>query len=111
MSFPALQTYTGGEVVRWIGAPGSDHPAPQVTLEAAQDADGGAAADGDRSGSTGGTYTGESDERTGGDLAALRTASVDDGPSTTLPTVLGAVGVLLGGLALGVAVTGRRRTA
>ncbi len=35
LTFKALQTYTGGEVVRWIGAPGSDRPAPQVTLVAA----------------------------------------------------------------------------
>jgi periplasmic copper chaperone A len=34
LTFKALQTYTGGEVVRWIGAPGSEHPAPQVTLVA-----------------------------------------------------------------------------
>ena len=30
--FPATQTYSNGEVVRWIGAPDSDTPAPQVTL-------------------------------------------------------------------------------
>lgn len=39
LTFKALQTYTGGEVVRWIGAPGSDRPAPQVTLVAAPAAD------------------------------------------------------------------------
>jgi uncharacterized protein YcnI len=32
LTFKALQTYAGGRVVRWIGAPGSDRPAPQVTL-------------------------------------------------------------------------------
>ena len=35
LSFKALQTYTGGEVVRWIGAPDSERPAPQVTLTSA----------------------------------------------------------------------------
>jgi uncharacterized protein YcnI len=35
LTFKALQTYRGGEVVRWIGAPGSEHPAPEVTLVAA----------------------------------------------------------------------------
>jgi uncharacterized protein YcnI len=35
LTFKALQTYTGGEVVRWIGAQDSDRPAPQVTLTAA----------------------------------------------------------------------------
>jgi len=33
--FPALQTYTGGEVVRWIGSPDADEPAPRVQLTAA----------------------------------------------------------------------------
>jgi uncharacterized protein YcnI len=33
--FPALQTYANGKVVRWIGTPSSDTPAPRVTLEAA----------------------------------------------------------------------------
>jgi len=33
--FPALQTYTGGEVVRWIGAPDADAPAPRIQLTAA----------------------------------------------------------------------------
>ena len=32
LTFKALQTYEGGEVVRWIGAPDSDEPAPTVTL-------------------------------------------------------------------------------
>jgi uncharacterized protein YcnI len=30
--FPTLQTYANGEIVRWIGAPTSDTPAPRVTL-------------------------------------------------------------------------------
>ena len=33
--FPAVQTYSGGEVVRWIGAADADEPAPRVMLEAA----------------------------------------------------------------------------
>jgi periplasmic copper chaperone A len=32
LTFKALQTYQGGEVVRWIGPGGSDEPAPVVTL-------------------------------------------------------------------------------
>ena len=35
LTFKALQTYSGGEVVRWIGTPDADEPAPQVTLTAA----------------------------------------------------------------------------
>lgn len=42
LRFPAVQTYSSGEVVRWIGPPDSEDPAPQVELTAAA-ADGGAA--------------------------------------------------------------------
>jgi uncharacterized protein len=38
LSFKAVQTYTGGEVVRWIGAEGSDNPAPIVTVTEATEA-------------------------------------------------------------------------
>jgi uncharacterized protein YcnI len=34
LAFPAYQTYSNGEVVRWTGAAGSDTPAPTVTLAA-----------------------------------------------------------------------------
>jgi len=32
LTFPAIQSYTDGEVVRWIGSPDSEEPAPTVTL-------------------------------------------------------------------------------
>lgn len=32
LTFKALQTYSNGDVVPWIGAPDSDNPAPQVAL-------------------------------------------------------------------------------
>jgi periplasmic copper chaperone A len=32
LTFKALQTYSDGDVVRWIGTPEDEHPAPQVTL-------------------------------------------------------------------------------
>lgn len=35
LTFKALQTYSSGEVVRWIGAPDAEEPAPQVKLTAA----------------------------------------------------------------------------
>ena len=35
LTFKALQTYEGGEVVRWIGPPDADDPAPTLTLTAA----------------------------------------------------------------------------
>ena len=37
LTFKALQTYRGGEVVRWIGKPDSEAPAPQVILRGAND--------------------------------------------------------------------------
>jgi uncharacterized protein len=82
LTFKALQTYAGGNVVRWIGAPGSDHPAPQVTLIADK-----AAAATPASSATPAT-----------------TAAPDDGEdSTTLPIIaliVGALGLLAGGAAL-----------
>ena len=36
LTFKALQTYSNGEVVRWIGPPDSEEPAPQVELAAAE---------------------------------------------------------------------------
>jgi uncharacterized protein YcnI len=35
LTFKALQTYSDGDVVRWIGAPDAEEPAPQVKLTAA----------------------------------------------------------------------------
>lgn len=34
LTFKALQTYSSGEIVRWIGSPSSDEPAPTVTVTA-----------------------------------------------------------------------------
>jgi periplasmic copper chaperone A len=43
VTFKALQTYSNGEVARWIGPPDSEEPAPQVKLTAAEPEGGGAA--------------------------------------------------------------------
>jgi uncharacterized protein YcnI len=37
LTFKAIQTYSSGEVVRWIGPPDSEEPAPQVELTAAEE--------------------------------------------------------------------------
>ncbi len=47
LTFKALQTYESGEVVRWIGEPDSDEPAPQVTLTDAEAEHGAAPEDDD----------------------------------------------------------------
>jgi uncharacterized protein YcnI len=48
LTFKAVQTYSNGDIVRWIGAPGTDTPAPQVLLtnenSAVQDFPGGVTA-------------------------------------------------------------------
>jgi uncharacterized protein len=36
LTFKAVQTYSNGEVVRWIGPPDAEEPAPQVKLTAAE---------------------------------------------------------------------------
>lgn len=41
VTFKALQTYSNGEVARWIGPPDSEEPAPQVKLTAAEAEGGG----------------------------------------------------------------------
>ena len=84
LTFKALQTYSNGEVVRWIGAPDSEEPAPQVSVVAAT-ADGHAAT---------------------ADTAASTPAAAsddDDGASKGLAItalVVGILGLLAGGAAL-----------
>jgi uncharacterized protein len=77
LTFPAVQTYSNGDIVRWIGAPDSQHPAPQVTV----------------------TATGSATAAT----ASTDESSDDSGAPTWLAVValvLGALGALLGGAAL-----------
>jgi MYXO-CTERM domain-containing protein len=35
LTFKAIQTYSNGKVVRWIGSPSTSDPAPQVLVKAA----------------------------------------------------------------------------
>jgi uncharacterized protein YcnI len=43
LAFPAVQTYSSGEVVRWIGPPDADEPAPSVMITEPQPEEGQAA--------------------------------------------------------------------
>lgn len=47
LTFPAVQSYSDGEVVRWIGSPDSEEPAPTVALGAPAEDGHGATAPGD----------------------------------------------------------------
>ena len=81
LTFKALQTYSGGEVVRWIGAEDSENPAPIVTVSAA---------------------AGEEHNATPTAVAAERTsATTEDDGGNGLAIVALIVGAL--GLAVGVA--------
>ena len=89
LTFKALQTYSNGDVVRWIGAPDADEPAPRVQLTAAAS----------------GVSIPPASRRTRRRRRAG--ASTDDGGgSDTLSIIalaLGAIGLVVGGMALGVA--------
>ncbi len=79
LTFKALQTYDNGEVVRWIGAPDSDEPAPQVAVTERED----------HHGATEDSESTDSEDSDGGSdglaIAAL---------------IVGALGLLAGGTAL-----------
>ena len=79
LTFKALQTYDDGEVVRWIGAPDSEEPAPQVAVT---------------EGSEGHHAAAEDDEAEADD-------SDDDGNGLAIAALIVAVlGLLAGGAAL-----------
>jgi uncharacterized protein YcnI len=98
MTFKALQTYSNGETVSWIDLPAAgssdepEHPAPTLTLAPA-----------------GGAATAPATN-----AAAAPAAASDEGAgggSVTGAYVVGGIGLVAGLAALGVAVSGRRRTA
>jgi uncharacterized protein YcnI len=89
LRFKALQTYADGTVVRWIGAPDSENPAAVVKVDA----------------SAAKQNAGGEGEAAGGAPAPAVAASSNDGGggSDTLAIVLGAAGLVLGLIALIVA--------
>jgi uncharacterized protein len=97
LTFKALQTYSSGEVVRWIGSPDADQPAPQVKLAAATEAAEGGAAHG---------------SGPAAQPAASRSGGGDGGGTDTLSVValiVGALGLLAG--VAGLTAVRRARTA
>jgi periplasmic copper chaperone A len=81
LTFPAVQTYAGGEVVRWIGPEDSEEPAPRVNVTAAEEEEGAA------------------EEPAAQQQAPAAAEDGDDGGSDTLAIialVLGAAGLVAG---------------
>jgi uncharacterized protein YcnI len=77
LTFKALQTYSNGDIVRWIGPAGSDNPAPTVSVTAAASAEKAATP------------------------ATLVKAAGDSGDGLAIVALLvGALGLLAGGAAL-----------
>lgn len=92
LTFPATQTYSNGEVVRWIGASDADEPAPQMMLTAA---------DGDHHGAATGS--------TGSGSGAAPAAAHSDSTRTNVALGAGILGLLLGLMAVGIAVRSAAR--
>ena len=86
LTFKATQTYSSGEVVRWIGAPDADEPAPQVKLAASREGE-----EGGHSGGSGAAETVAPAGDGGGDGGG--------GGSDALPVIaliVGGLGLLAG---------------
>jgi uncharacterized protein YcnI len=84
LTVKALQTYQGGEVVRWIGPEDSDEPAPTVTLTAAGE---------------GGAHGAPAEGAGGSEPSEAPAAASDDGGSDGLAIaalVVGGLGLLAG---------------
>jgi uncharacterized protein YcnI len=80
LTFKAVQTYDGGKVVRWIGPPDGEEPAPQVKLTAAE----------------------EETPATPAASTPTSSSSGDDDSNTLaiIALIVGALGLLAGGAAL-----------
>jgi periplasmic copper chaperone A len=92
LTFKAIQTYDNGEVVRWIGAPDADEPAPTVAITAPADEEAEAAAHDEEA-----TATADDD-------------ADEDGEDEGAPTWLVIVALVLGAAGLGAGVTALRRS-
>ena len=104
LEFPAIQTYDN-EVVRWIGPPDSEEPAALVeTVDlGAEEGEGELSVLAELSGGASGEEPVEGEEAEGG-----AAASASDEEESSLPLILGWIGVGLAAVALVVALTRRR---
>jgi uncharacterized protein YcnI len=93
LTFKAVQTYDNGDVSRWIGAAGSEDPAPIVTVTAAAGEEPGSA------GATGGEgTTGDTEGTSGGEESS--SGDEDSKTLSIIALVVGGLGLLMGGFAL-----------
>jgi uncharacterized protein YcnI len=102
LMFPSLQTYSNGEVVRWIDPdPEAESPAPRVTVLPPAEEEGGGAA----------TTTTEAEDGEAADAAPAAAADDDDDGSglATVALILGIAGLVAGLAALGVTFMRPRR--
>jgi uncharacterized protein YcnI len=87
LTFKALQTYSDGDVVRWIGDESSDTPAPTVSVTAAAD-------------SAAATATPAATEAAATPVATAAPAKSDDGGSgnglAIVALIVGALGLIVG---------------
>lgn len=103
--FKAVQTYSNGDIVRWIdltqpGQPAPEHPAPVLTLTAATDDSGPASGPGSTPAANAGTST----------TAAAQSSTGNSGGSGTAGIWLGALGLAAGLAALVLTLLSRRRS-
>jgi periplasmic copper chaperone A len=106
--FPSIQTYSNGEVVRWIGPEDAEEPAPRVAvLEPAPEEEAAAA------GATTTTEEESGSEQTaaGGEAAPASAESDDDSGKVNLALGLGIAGLVAGLAALGIALFRKPRRA
>lgn len=94
LSFPATQTYANGTVVRWIGGPDSEEPAPALMIEAAESES-----------PTPTTATGAAEPTE----ATEATENEDDDDTESLALGFGIAGLAMGILALGVTLFRKRK--
>jgi hypothetical protein len=101
LEFPALQTYSSGEVVRWIGPPDSEEPAALVDAIdlGAEEGQGQLEVLAELN-----TGSHEGEEAEGGEAAE----AVAEEDESSLPLVLGGLGAALGAIALIVSLSRRR---
>jgi uncharacterized protein len=110
LKFPAIQTYDNGDVTRWIGAESSEDPAPLVEVTAASGEDhrssGATGTTGDTEETSSGGESGGGEESSGSEESS--SGDEDSKTLSIIALIVGGLGLLVGGAALGSA--RRRRT-